>query len=112
MMKYILVTLVLGVVAGYLNNDFGSPVVGGFISDYVFDFSLILLLFVMGFTFGLDKESLMKLRKAGLKILIIPFSIASGSIAGGLVGGYVLGINLFGSMAVSAGFGWYTLTRR
>jgi uncharacterized membrane protein YbjE (DUF340 family) len=109
MMKYILITLIVGAVAGYLNSNFGSAVVGGFISDYVFSFSLILLIFVMGLSFGLDKEAMVKLKKAGLKIFVVPFSIALGSILGGLVGGYVLRIDIFGCMAVSAGFGWYTL---
>lgn len=109
MMKYILIILIIGAVSGYLNNNFGSRVVGGFISDYLLSFSLILLIFVMGLSFGLDKEAIVKLKKAGLRIFIIPFSIALGSILGGLVGGYILSINIFGSMAVSAGFGWYTL---
>lgn len=109
MMKHILVTLTVGAVAGYLNNNFGSLVVGGFVSDYVFSFSLVLLVFVMGLSFGLDKEAILKLKKAGLRIFVVPFSIALGSILGGLVGGYILGVNVFGCMAVSAGFGWYTL---
>jgi uncharacterized membrane protein YbjE (DUF340 family) len=109
MIKYILVTLIVGAVMGFLNSNFGSSVVGGFVSDYVFSFSLILLLFVMGLSFGLDKEAMLKLRRAGLKIFVIPCSVALGSVLGGLLGGYVLGINVFGSMAVSAGFGWYTL---
>jgi uncharacterized membrane protein YbjE (DUF340 family) len=109
MIKYILVVLFLGGAVGYLNNSYGSLVVGGFVSDYLFKFSLILLLFVMGFVFGLDKEAMAKLRKTGLKILVFPFSVALGSILGGVVGGLILGINVYASMAVSAGVGWYTL---
>jgi len=109
MIKYILAALVFGVVAGYLNNNFGSLIANSWVSYYLFNFSLILLLFVMGFMFGADREAMAKLRRAGLKILVIPFSIALGSVVGGLVGGYVLGIGIVGSMAVSAGFGWYTL---
>jgi uncharacterized membrane protein YbjE (DUF340 family) len=110
MIKYILTTLVLGGVAGYLNNNFGNFFANSYISDYLFNFSLIFLLFVMGFSFGFDKEATAKLKKAGLKILIVPFAIALGSILGGLIGGLILGINVFASMAVSSGFGWYTLT--
>jgi uncharacterized membrane protein YbjE (DUF340 family) len=79
------------------------------VSGYLFNFSLIFLLFVMGFSFGVDKEATLKLKKAGLKILVVPLAVALGSILGGLVGGLILGINVFASMAVSAGFGWYTL---
>ena len=109
MIRYILITLAFGVVAGYLNNNFGNLVAGNFISDYLFNFSLMLLLFVMGLTFGMDKEALAKLRKTGLKILTVPFAVALGSILGGFIGGLILGVNVFASMAVSAGYGWYTL---
>jgi uncharacterized membrane protein YbjE (DUF340 family) len=109
MIKYILIALVLGVAAGYLNNNFGNFFANSYVSDYLFNFSLIFLLFVMGFSFGVDKEATLKLKKAGLKILVVPFAVALGSILGGLFSGLILNINVFGSMAVSAGFGWYTL---
>jgi uncharacterized membrane protein YbjE (DUF340 family) len=109
MIKYILIALVFGGVAGYLNNNFGNFFANSYVSDYLFNLSLIFLLFVMGFSFGFDKEATVKLKKAGLKILVVPFAVALGSIFGGLVGGLILGINVFASMAVSSGFGWYTL---
>jgi uncharacterized membrane protein YbjE (DUF340 family) len=109
LIKYVLVALAFGVVAGYLNNNRVRVIGNSWVSSYLFDFSLVLLLFVMGFMFGTDKEAVARLRKAGLRILGVPFSIALGSIAGGLVGGVLLGINVVGSMAVAAGFGWYTL---
>jgi len=109
MIKHIVVALVVGVVAGYLNNNFGNFFANSYVSDYLFNFSLVLLLFVMGFSFGSDKEATVKLKKAGLKILVVPLAVALGSILGGMVGGLILSINVFASMAVSAGFGWYTL---
>jgi uncharacterized membrane protein YbjE (DUF340 family) len=33
-----------------------------------------------------------------------------GSIVGGLLSGLIFGLNLYSSMAVTAGYGWYTLT--
>jgi uncharacterized membrane protein YbjE (DUF340 family) len=109
MIKYILIALACGAAVGYLNNNYGNPFFNGVFSGYLFNFALVFLLFVMGFVFGLDKEAMAKLRKTGLRILIFPFSVALGSILGGLVAGLILGINIFASMAVSAGFGWYTL---
>jgi len=108
MIKYVLVVLLSGVVAGYANNMWGSVLVDGCVS-YLFDAALLFLLFLMGLTFGLDREAMGKLRRAGVKILVFPCCIAVGSILGGLVGGFVLGIDVVGSMVVSAGFGWYTL---
>lgn len=109
MIKYILAALACGGAVGYVNNAYGSAEVGGFVSSYLYSSLLILLLFAMGFAFGADREALVKLKKAGLKILVVPFSIALGSITGGLVGGYILGLNIVGTMAVCAGFGWYTM---
>ena len=109
MMKYILAALGLGVDIGYLNNNYVSVISSSWVSSYVFDFSLVLLLFVMGFVFGADREAVVRLKKAGLRIFVVPFAIALGSIVGGFVGGYLLGISVVGSMAIAAGFGWYTL---
>jgi len=109
MIKYIVLALVLGIGAGYLNSNWGSIGAGFWVSDYVFNGALIVLLFVMGLVFGLDKESVSKMRRTGLKILAIPLAVAVGSIAGGAVGGLVLGLDAVKTMAVTAGYGWYTL---
>jgi len=108
--KYILLVLVVGVVLGYVNNSVVGVVPDGWVSGYVFNGALLLLLFVMGLAFGIDKEAVGKLKARGLRILIIPVVVALGSVLGGLVGGVILGLNVFGSMAVTAGFGWYTVT--
>lgn len=63
----------------------------------------------MGLSFGIDKEAVSKLKRIGLKVLIIPVVIALGSILGGLVGGLIFRLDLAPSMAVTAGYGWYTL---
>ncbi len=109
MMKHILAALAIGLLAGYLNNNFGFPQLNMVISDYAFNSSLIALLFFMGLLFGADKEALTKLRKTGFKILAFPIAIALGGITGRLVGGILLGTNVYASMGVCAGYGWYTL---
>jgi uncharacterized membrane protein YbjE (DUF340 family) len=110
MIKYIIPALVIGTVVGYIT---GSVLVGFpsfWVTDYLFNGSLYLLLFVMGLAFGIDREAGAKLKSKGLKILIFPFVVAVGSIVGGLLGGLIFSLNLYGSMAVTAGYGWYTLT--
>lgn len=108
MMKYIVVALFFGGIVGYVNNNWGNITAGNFVSDYLFNAFLLLLLFVMGISFGMDKESLAKIKKSGFKILAFPSAVALGSILGGFVGGLIFG-NVVASMAVSAGYGWYTL---
>jgi uncharacterized membrane protein YbjE (DUF340 family) len=110
MIKFILAALVIGVVAGYANNNITTFVASSWVTDYLFNASLFVLLFVMGLSFGIDKEAVAKLRSKGLKILVVPVVVALGSILGGLIGGLILRLDIYASMAVTAGYGWYTLT--
>jgi uncharacterized membrane protein YbjE (DUF340 family) len=110
MIKYILAALILGCAAGYLNNNFLNAVPSSLISDQLFTFALIALLFVFGFSFALDKNAVEKIRKTGFRIVVFPLLVALGSLVGGLVAGLLLQINLAGTMAVSSGYGWYTLS--
>jgi uncharacterized membrane protein YbjE (DUF340 family) len=109
MIKPIMAALAFGVAAGYFNNNWGNAFAGSFVSDHLFNASLMLLLFVMGLIFGIDKEATARLRMKGARVLVIPFAIALGSILGGLVAGLILRIDPIASMAVCAGYGWYTL---
>ena len=110
MIKYIIPALVLGAAAGYFNNNFWNGIPNSLISDQLFTATLIVMLFVFGFSFGRDKDAMVKMRKTGARIVAFPILVALGSLAGGLVAGLLLGINLAGTMAVSSGFGWYTLS--
>ncbi len=109
MIKYILLVLALGGAAGYLNSNWARVVENAWVSDYLFNGALLLLLFVMGVAFSVDREAVAKIRRTGVRILVVPFAVGLGTVLGGLVAGFVLGINVAGAMAVSAGFGWYTL---
>jgi uncharacterized membrane protein YbjE (DUF340 family) len=110
MIKYVLATLALGVIAGYLNNNFLNVIPNALVSDQLFSVTLTVLLFVFGFSFGLDKGAMDKMKKTGPKILAFPLFVVLGSLLGGLVGGLILRINVARAMAVSAGYGWYTLS--
>jgi uncharacterized membrane protein YbjE (DUF340 family) len=68
------------------------------------------MLFVFGFSFGRDKEETVKIRKTGARIVSFPILVALGSLAGGLVAGLFLGIDIASAVAVNSGFGWYTLS--
>lgn len=109
MIAYIVGALALGILGGYLSSNWGSMAAGVWISDYAFDAALILLLFVMGLAFGLDKDSMRKMRQKGFRILIVPVAVACGSILGGVISALILNIDMSATMAVSAGYGWYTL---
>ncbi len=49
MIKYIILALTLGALAGYLNNNFWNAIPNIVISDQLFTITLIIMLFVFGF---------------------------------------------------------------
>jgi uncharacterized membrane protein YbjE (DUF340 family) len=108
MIKYIIPALILGALVGYFNN-FWNVVPNALISDQLFTVILMIMLFVFGFSFGLDKDAFQKMKKTGAKILVFPILITLGSLVGSLVAGLVLRISVTGTMAVGSGIGWYTL---
>jgi uncharacterized membrane protein YbjE (DUF340 family) len=110
MIKYILPALVLGAVAGYLVNNLWSAFPSALISDQLFSATLVVALFVFGFSFGCDRDAIRKMRQTGARIVAFPVLVAVGSIVGGLVAGVILQINVAGTMAVGSGIGWYTLS--
>jgi uncharacterized membrane protein YbjE (DUF340 family) len=109
MIKYILAALAIGGTTGYLVNYSGNAGASDWVVDYLFNGSLLVLLFTMGLSFGLDREAMHKLRQTGLRILAVPLAVILGSILAGLVSGLILRLDLTASMAVTAGYGWYTL---
>ena len=110
MIKYIIAALLLGGAAGYLNVNRASFVSSIWVSDYLLDASLMLLLFVMGVAFAMDKDSFSRIRRIGPRILFVPLAIAFGTILSAVVSALILGINVVATAAVTAGYGWYTLT--
>jgi len=110
MIKWILGALTLGCVAGYINNNLLNVVPNALVSDQLFTAALIAMLFVFGFSFALDKASIEKMRRTGARLITFPFLVVLGSLVGGLVAALILQINLAGAMAVSSGYGWYTLS--
>lgn len=100
----------MGCLAGYINNSYLNAIPNAAVSETLFTFALIALLFVFGFSFSAEKETVQKMRKTGWRIVMFPLFVALGSLIGGLVAGLVLQINLGGAMAVSSGYGWYTLS--
>lgn len=105
MSKSILIAVTAGVAAGYL-------VVPDFLVDYtgpLITAGLCFLLFFVGMDIGRQGSLLKDMKEMGFKVLIIPLSIILGTFAGGLVSGLVLPMTVQDTLAVSAGFGWYSM---
>lgn len=69
----------------------------------------ILILFV-GIDIGMNKHIFKDVKKHGLLLIIIPLSIVIGSVIGGLVTSIIIDYDTNISLAISAGFGWYSLS--
>jgi len=69
----------------------------------------ILILFV-GIDIGMNKHIFKDVKKHGLLLVIIPLSIVIGSVVGGLVTSIIINYDTNISLAISAGFGWYSLS--
>lgn len=72
---------------------------------------LYLLLFTVGAGMGGSSQCREALRNISPRIVLIPFSVVSGSLAGAALASFALtGITVQESMGVVAGFGYYSLS--
>jgi uncharacterized membrane protein YbjE (DUF340 family) len=105
-MYIILASLVCGILSGY----FILP--SGIISnlDKIASFALNLLILSVGIDLGTNKEVFYSIRETGFKILLIPASIIFGSLFGGAIATLIYGMPMNLGLAISSGFGWYSLS--
>ncbi len=101
----ILITLVLGIGTGMFVNE-GIGAVAGNLSSLM----LMLLIFSVGIDIGLNKEVFGQIKKMGLKVLLVPFGVAAGSLLGGAVASLFVQEPLKECLAISSGLGWYSLS--
>lgn len=105
MVYIILISLTLGIAFG----NFISPEMFKDI-DKISTIALNLLIFSVGVDIGLNKEVLTKIKKKGAKILLVPLAVVIGSLFGGLIVGLIFKLQTNLALAISAGFGWYSLS--
>lgn len=105
MTKIILTSVVLGVISG------ATFIPDGFIasSGDLLILGLCILLFFVGMDLGREGTVVDNFRKVGLRVLVFPFAVIAGTLTGAILVSFFLPITARESMAVSAGFGWYTL---
>ena len=110
MSKKILISVALGILCGYFvimkhfEYETYSAIVGKIITV-----GLCFMLFFVGFGLGTEGDILGKIKRAGFKILVFPFAIMIGTLCGTAAAGFISGLSLRESLAVGAGFGWYSL---
>ena len=70
---------------------------------------ICILLSLVGFNLGLSGTVFKNMKRVGFKAVFIPFAAVAGSLVAGLVYGLISDFSIGEAVAISAGFGWYTL---
>ena len=108
----ILCSVIVGMALGYLA---ARPLFGENIA--VFDdaaslgikIGLCILMVFVGLDLGLEGTVLTMMKEAGLRILVFPLACIVGTLLGAALCGLLFQLSLPESLAIGAGFGWYSL---
>lgn len=101
----IIIAVILGIFTGHFFISPESIENINNISSYL----LIFLLFSVGIDLGTSKDTFSNIKSKGRMLLILTLCVMLGTFAGGIVAGYFSNISYNASLAISAGFGWYSL---
>ncbi|WP_346879202.1 lysine exporter LysO family protein [Clostridium sp. UBA7791] len=102
----IIVSILVGMGCGYF--VFPPEIMSSI--DNLASISLFVLIFLVGIDVGGNKTIFKDLKKAGFKVLLVPFGGIVGSLLGGLLVGFLFNMALNESLAIGSGFGWYSLS--
>ena len=107
----ILVSVVLGMISGYLFVDdlFSSFDVFNTFASLAIKLGLCTLLVFVGMDLGLDGKVVDNFKKVGIRIMAIPLAAIVGTLIGSALCGIFLPVSMKESLAIGAGFGWYSL---
>lgn len=82
----------------------------GDVIDTIFNWALIVLLVCVGYSQGANREIFTYLRRLGWKFILLPLGIAAGSLLGGFLAGFALGLPAKVSVLSASGMGFYSIT--
>lgn len=108
----IVVAVIVGMAAGYfvIRNAFaGNMDAFSSIASTGIKIGLCILLVFVGMDLGLEGTVIQNFRKVGLRIFIFPVAVAVGTLTASGITGVLMGLTLKESLAIGAGFGWYSL---
>lgn len=95
---------VLGAQTGVISDALCSN------SSKITQYSLLVLLFIVGFDIGRDKTAFFDLLKRDKFAFLVPVGTIFGTLTGGAAASLFIKLSLTDTLAVSAGFGWYSLS--
>lgn len=101
-----IIFFIIGIISGY-KTIIGKLVSGVDISIY----ALYILLFLVGIGIGADRRNWQVIRRANIKIFLLPISVIVGTLSiVGLLSFLIPNINYLDSLAIGSGFGYYSLS--
>jgi len=104
------IIVVAAILAGALLGYWVLPVgMVGYL-DQATSLALCIMLVGVGIDLGSQRQTWLRLRALGWKILLVPALVAVGSLTGAIVGGVILDLPFNEASAIGAGFGWYSLS--
>lgn len=103
--------MILSVIVGVLFAQYSVlPEIILTYTDEITRYLLYMLLLLIGYDIGRDRETISKLINADKQAFFIPIGTVAGTFIGGLVAVFFIDIGTKDSLAISAGFGWYSLS--
>ena len=108
---FILVFVTLGLLYGHflVNREFRDYAHFDSLAAITLKIVLSILMLFVGFELGNDGSGGGDFKRAGLRILFFPVATLAGAILGGIVLFLILPVTLRESLAISSGFGWYSM---
>lgn len=104
------IIIITSVVVGIWCGSTIFPVSVMYFIDSVASWSLLALIFSVGIDIGGNKRIFKGLKKVGLKILLVPLCGVVGSALGSIFVGLIFNLAPNESLAIGAGYGWYSLS--
>ena len=103
--------MLAAVIAGTLTAQFSIlPEIVIIYSDEITRYMLYLLLLLIGYDIGRDKSTIRKLINADRQAFLVPIGTIAGTLVGGAFAVLFINMSIKDSLAISAGFGWYSLS--
>jgi uncharacterized membrane protein YbjE (DUF340 family) len=102
----ILGSVALGIITG--NLFFGKELISNI--ESLTTIILTLLLFSVGIDIGSNKDNFKNIKKKGKMFGGLVLGVIAGTLVGGLITGILFNMQHNASLAISAGFGWYSLS--
>jgi uncharacterized membrane protein YbjE (DUF340 family) len=78
--------------------------------DRLITYGVCLIVFSVGITIGRNRDVWRQMKTLGARVLLLPASVAAGTLLGSLLVPLLIPIGFRETLAVGAGFGWYSLS--